>query len=295
MTVIIPHFNDAARLRLCLDALAGQTIARERFEVIVVDNGSKTPPVAVVEEYDFAILEHESRPGSYAARNRGLERARGEIFAFTDADCIPERDWLESAERRLEAQSCLGLIAGRIDLFYKDADHPTGAELYEMLTAFPQEHFINTRHFGATANMITSRQTIDRVGPFDASLMSNGDREFGERVHAAGLPCTYADDVCIKHPARHRVHDLVVQNQRIIGGDIDRKGPMKNKAVSLGILRTIGRALCPKWRYVRGFVCDDRLRGRWQRTKVAYVVIVLHYAKSWERIRKRLGAKSKRL
>jgi glycosyltransferase involved in cell wall biosynthesis len=81
VSVIIPVFNDAEHLRLCLRALAQQTYPSSCYEVIVVDNGSDDLEAiqAVVAGFGQAIAVLEPTPGSYAARNRGIALAQGEI------------------------------------------------------------------------------------------------------------------------------------------------------------------------------------------------------------------------
>lgn len=85
----IPHLNDLPRLRACLAALERQTYPTDRYEVLVVDNGSDGEVAAAVAAFPHAVLAREERRSSYAARNRGLSLARGAIIAFTDSDCIP--------------------------------------------------------------------------------------------------------------------------------------------------------------------------------------------------------------
>jgi len=99
---IVPVYNDTSRLVLCLDALEHQSCPTERFEVVVVDNGprpSLEPPIA---DFRQSRVGHEPRPGSYAARNRGTRSARGRILAFTDADCIPARNWIHTGVGALQ-------------------------------------------------------------------------------------------------------------------------------------------------------------------------------------------------
>ena len=103
VSVIIPVYNDAERLKLCLDALARQTYPGDRYEVIVVDNGSQQDPELVTSRYEQVTLAHEACRGSYAARNTGLALARGDVLAFTNSDCIPAADWIEHGVARLGA------------------------------------------------------------------------------------------------------------------------------------------------------------------------------------------------
>src|SRR5688572_1543548 len=131
VSVIIPVYNDRARLQTCLDALHRQTYPAERYEVIVVDNGSREPLDDLMQTYPRARLEHEAQPGSYAARNRGIACARGEILVFTDADCVPAAQWLDCGVRALSASPNCGYVGGRVEPFLHDPDAPTATELYE--------------------------------------------------------------------------------------------------------------------------------------------------------------------
>lgn len=157
VSIVIPVFNDEKRLQLCLAALAKQTYERSRYEIIVVDNGSDDIDkvrrlLALCED---AVFAQESIPGSYAARNQGISLAKGEIVAFTDADCIPASDWIEKGVQHLLNTPNCGLVAGKIEVFPKDIDCPTAVELFEMATAFPQEQHLRDLKYGATANLFT--------------------------------------------------------------------------------------------------------------------------------------------
>lgn len=213
VSVIIPVLEDEERLGVCLEALAAQTYPRDAFEVIVVDNGS-SPPVRV--DRARARLLVEPRPGSYAARNTGIAAARGEIIAFTDADCLPAPDWLEAGVRRLVAEPGCGLVAGEIEVFCQDRERPTAAELYELhCGGFPQRRFVEQDGFGATANLFATRAAIEAVGGFDATLLSAGDVDFGERVRGAGHRLVYEPRAVVRHPARRAMKNLLLRAVRI--------------------------------------------------------------------------------
>ena len=178
VSVIVPVYNDAARLTKCLDALVTQTLPHDQFEVVVVDNGSDEPPEALVARYGIAMFGEESRPGSYAARNKGLQMARGEVLAFTDSDCLPHANWLESALAVLEGPDRTDVVAGRIDVLASDPAHPTAAELFDIAIRLDQRHRVKACNGVVTANMVTRRDMFDRVGPFNDSLMSGADAQW---------------------------------------------------------------------------------------------------------------------
>jgi cellulose synthase/poly-beta-1,6-N-acetylglucosamine synthase-like glycosyltransferase len=217
VSVIVPVYNDFDGLRQCLRALEEQTYPSDRYEVIVVDNGSSRPIEAVAGDYGHARVEREAQPGSYAARNRGLAAARGEVLAFTDADCRPEPAWLAEGVAALEADEECGLVAGDIQVVARDSRAPTAVEYYELTYGFRQAFYV-TEGFGATANLFTRRAVVDVVGGFDARLKSCGDREWGMRVRDAGYRLSYAEGARVLHPARRTWGELVKKTARVSGG-----------------------------------------------------------------------------
>jgi len=221
VSVIIPVLDDVEGREKCLAALEPQRYPDGLVEILVVDNGSERDVRAAVERHPTARFLVEPTPGSYAARNRGLECASGAALAFTDADCIPAPDWLRNGVRRLTQGDSPGLVGGRVDVFARNPDAPTAAELFEIVAALPQRTFIERWRFAATANLFTTRRTMDAVGPFSESLKSGGDFEWGNRVHAAGLSLVYADDAVVAHPARDTIAALEARARRIQGGAHD--------------------------------------------------------------------------
>ncbi|MEM1308914.1 MAG: glycosyltransferase family A protein, partial [Cyanobacteria bacterium P01_H01_bin.153] len=225
VSVIIPVYNQAESLQQCLAALAQQTYPRSQFEIIVIDNLSDDAEAITiaVAPYNNVKLVQESTPGSYAARNRGLTLASGEILAFTDADCIPATDWLAEGVHQLTQHPNCGQVVGAVEIFFIDPAQPTPIELFEQVTAFPQAQLLAQLHGGATANTFTWRIVMEAVGPFDAQLKSNGDLEWGQRVHAKGYLQIYADSVRVQHPARTSWSELATRTRRLVGGQYERQ------------------------------------------------------------------------
>lgn len=288
VSVIIPVFNDAKRLQICLSALARQTYPSNRYEVIVVDNGSDEDIAFIVAQFSQASIAYEHRPGSsYAARNRGVALAKGEVIAFTDADCIPATDWLENGVARLLEVSNCGLVAGKVELFCADPEQPTAVELYELLMAFPQQEYLEKSNFGATANVMTYKSVIDHVGEFDATLESSGDAEWGKRIFLAGYRQVYADDTCVAHPARSSWSQLYKKLVRVVQGQHD----WQQKKIASKYQRTKI--------FLRGIVTDLRRpldsidivfksefpMNNWQKIRVILIMFLRSYVKVWTKIR----------
>lgn len=99
ISVVVPTRNRAARLRAMLAGLREQNLsASDRFEVIVVDNGSTDATPRVAAEAAAAFPEFraivEPVPGLHAGRHAGFRAARGEVLVFCDDDIVPEPGWL---------------------------------------------------------------------------------------------------------------------------------------------------------------------------------------------------------
>jgi len=242
VTVVVPVYDDYGPLEACLEALEDQSYPDDRLEIAVVDNGTPESRIPDFPERDSPV-RHLNYPegGSYAARNAGIEATDGEILAFTDADCRPEPEWLREGVRALRSPpENVGLVGGAVDLYADDPEAPTAAEFWELVSGFPQRHYIRDLHFAATANMLTFRSVVEEVGPFDHELRSGGDREWGERVYEAGYDLVYAPDAIVRHPARRTLTSLVRKRIRTTRGDYrrrERRGELSPPARALEMAR----------------------------------------------------------
>ena len=218
VSVIIPVFNDAVGLFKALKALAEQSYPQDRFEVVVVDNGSTQDMAAVCAKHANVRYEFENIASSYRARNRGVAVSRGSVLAFTDADCLPDPGWIENGVQHLIQDSSLGLLGGPVEVFPKHPTDPNAVEVYEMITAFPIELFIRRWSFTVTANLFVRRAVFEEVGGFHSSLKSAGDLEWGQRATRAGHTLGFCQRAEIRHPARSTLGALLQKTRRIQGG-----------------------------------------------------------------------------
>lgn len=245
LSVIVPVWNGEAVIARCLDALGRQTVDRARYEIIVVDNGSTDRTAEIVRGYPGVILLAEPRPGSYAARNKAIAQAAGPIVAFTDADCVPDVDWIATALAAAEANPGLGVLAGKIELFEEGVPDARVYADYERLFSFPQA--FAARGNCATANWISRTEVLRALGGFDADLKSGGDRQMALRIRGAGHPLIYIPDMVVRHPVRADRTELVRKRRRLSGGRWDRTNATPRLARVLGVtaidtLRRLRRA-----------------------------------------------------
>lgn len=286
VSVIIPVYNDSDRLKSCLESLRAQSYPSDRYEIIVVDNGSDENIADIVSEFDIATLEFEKVKGSYAARNKGISLAKGEILAFTDSDCKPTRNWIKEGVKALISIDNCGLVAGEIDLFYRQPDSLSPAEIYEYIVAFQQQKNIEMLHFGATANVFTFKSVFQNVGLFNSTMKSGGDREWGNRVYSAGYLQIYAAHARVYHPARHTIEQLLRKSTRITLG-------VKEKNIKT-IAKTYVRMLfVPPIDLIQKGLNSDGL-SILQKLQFLFVVFIVRYSAVWQTTRLLFGAQPKR-
>ncbi len=281
VSVIVPTYRDGDALAACLAALARQTYPSERFEVLVVDNAA-TPGPARAARPGVRWL-HEAQPGSYAARNRAIAEARGTLLAFTDADCVPEPDWVEAAVDAFAAEPTTARLAGHVELTV--SGRVGAAALHERAFGFRQDRLAQ-RGTAATANMWARRAVFDAIGPFDATLRSGGDVAWGWAAQEAGFAIRYASEVRVTHPSRECVRDLAAKARRVYGGEFARRYAADTPRLLL-LVRGL-TLLKPPVRRLRDALADGRLAGL-EPLAVAYVEMRLRAAQFSEHVRLTFG------
>lgn len=295
VSVIIPVCNDSKRLEVCLDALEKQTYPQSLYEVVVVDNNSQESVESVVGKFSQARSTTEKQFWSYAARNKGISVAKGDILAFTDSDCLPAHDWIEKGVDNLLRHENCGIVGGRVDVLFKNPNQPTAVELYEGATAFPQKKYIEVHHFAVTANLFTFRKVVDKVGGFDQKLESAGDRDWGERVAVANYKLVYADDVRVEHPARHSLGELYRKTVRVVGGlyDLRQKKQEQYRFPLLRVLKLFAVNTASLGKMMTELSTGKNPKGLARKLKVMPVVAFIKYVKASEETKLELWGKSK--
>ncbi len=214
-SVIIPTYDEWPILQNCLDCLARQSVALDRFEVIIANNNASSHVPATLRLTPNARVIHVPKPGSYAARNAAVLEARAEALFFTDSDCLPDRLWIENGLAALADLRPIDRIAGGIDLFPADKAW-TALELYDRTYSLQQSVYAE-KGWCATANLVTRRAAFDLVGPFNEDSFAFGDKEWGLQAQAMGSHITLSQSTLIRHPARGSFAALAKKVRRLTG------------------------------------------------------------------------------
>lgn len=216
ISVIVPFYQNIRHIKNCINALLLQHYPIEHFEVIMVDNNSSDGSTDIVRQFPQIKILSETKQGSYSARNRGLQVAKGEIIAFTDADCSPDSHWLSSIAIAMEPPDTTIVLGKRL--------YNTDSWSLQLLGAYETEKIKqicsgNDRftYYGYTNNMAVRRTVYDSCGPF-LELARGADSLFVRKVvdefGCAGV--RYDDQVCIRHLEMDAIGDYY--RKRIIYG-----------------------------------------------------------------------------
>lgn len=202
VSVIVPVYNAQATIDRCLDALEQQTLPRARYKVIVVDDGSTDNTRQHIQGYAQVHLLQQTHAGPAAARNLGVQHARGEFVLFTDADCEPAPDWIEQMVAALNDPQIAGakgiyrtrqraLVARFVQLEYESR--------YDRMNRHMARNgcidFIDTYAAGYR------RDVFQASGGFDPSFATASveDQELSFRIAGRGHRLVFAPQAIVDH------------------------------------------------------------------------------------------------
>lgn len=203
ISVIVPVRNGARTIPALLRSLEEQTLPRERFEVIVVDNGSSDDTAEVAASLGAKVVQ-EPIANRSRARNRGAAAAATDVYAFTDADCVAHPGWLEAL---LGCAPAAPLVAGEVKL--RVSDPPNAIERFEALWRFGQKTWVE-QGWAATANLLVHAAAFEAIGGFDASWRHIGeDADFCLRARDAGYSLSYCPDAVVDHEGEQELRPML--------------------------------------------------------------------------------------
>jgi len=215
ISVIIPVRNEADKIERCLEAVFSQSL--KPYEVIVVDGHSNDETVEKAKQFPVKIFfeDYYTRAGGCQI---GVENAEGEYIAFTDGDCIPDRDWLANLVKEFDG-GVVG-VGGR----YEDIGEGLWTRSFNLtfrtLLSGAKSRW-NRRKVTKIlsvcgANGMCRREDILRVGGFNVRLSGAEDLELGRRLGKLGS-LIYTPDAVVLHNHNRGLKDFAKQAYRYGG------------------------------------------------------------------------------
>jgi glycosyltransferase involved in cell wall biosynthesis len=202
-SVVIPIFNRSQQLALLLERLVRQTVNKEFYEIIVVDDGSSENILKVIKDVQNL---NSSRPkikyvrqnnsGAAVARNTGVKNSSGEIILFIDSDVVPDEFWIESHlqvhAQFPEVSSVVGgqwvseKVASIFDKNRNNYSYNKFTKIYSTSLIITNNLFVDIGAFD-TANMSIKKNIFLLLGGLDPDQIRHHDVEFAFRLQSAGM------------------------------------------------------------------------------------------------------------
>ncbi|GAB4257112.1 MAG: hypothetical protein Kow0092_03700 [Deferrisomatales bacterium] len=217
-SVLVPCYNGASTVARLLEALAAQDTARP-FEVIVVDDGSTDRTPSVLAEWaeahpDFPLqVLRQDNAGPAAARNRAAREARGRWLLFTDADCAPRPDWIETTVSCLEANPDAGAVGGSYDI--ANAHSPL-ARLIHAEILWRHSRMGPRIRFAGSYNLGIDRELFLSLGGFSTRYRtaSGEDNDLSYRILKAGRAIAFCPASRVAHHHTERLGQYLKEQYR---------------------------------------------------------------------------------
>lgn len=196
-SVIVPTFNSGNTLFACLQSLTNQSVPKEHYEVIVVDDGSTDDTAEIAARFEVVYLVQPNQ-GPATARNSGVQQAAGDIILFTDADCVPDQDWLRHMTEPFRNPNVTG-VKGT----YKTKQTTLAARFSQ--AEFEDRYDLLKK--SATIDMVDTYSAAFRkdiflkMGGFDQGfrLANNEDTDLSYRLVSAGYTLVFKPEAFVYH------------------------------------------------------------------------------------------------
>ena len=211
VSVVIPHYNDLDNLATCLSALRCQNWPKDLFEIVVADNNSKGGTTAVEQIAPDIRVVPAPEQGAGPARNAAVAVARGDILAFIDSDCVPEKDWLAEG---IESLKRFDYAGGTVITTVANPLRVTPAEAYELVFAFNFKKYIEKDKFSGAGNLFVPKSVFEKVGGFQQGVSE--DIDWCWRANGLGYRLGYAEKAIVSHSARTTWPELRRKWDRVI-------------------------------------------------------------------------------
>jgi glycosyltransferase involved in cell wall biosynthesis len=110
VSVIIITYNGAKRIKFCLNSIIKQNYPKNKYEIIIVDDGSQDNNLEIISKFKkIQLFQHRKNKGIPFGRNTGIKNAKGEIIVYIDDDCIADKNWLKELIKPYSDDSVIGV------------------------------------------------------------------------------------------------------------------------------------------------------------------------------------------
>lgn len=205
VSIIIPTKNNGDTIEKCLSSIKNLDYPKEKIEVIIVDGHSSDDTVEIAKKYGCKVIFENKRTISYA-RDLGVKYAGSEFIAFTDADCVVDRNWIRELIKHFD--SGIAGVGGPNITPEDDTEFAKCAGIVLSFLSkpgarygFAEDRVMETYH-NPTCNVMYRKKILDEVGGFNHSLISVDDEELDYRIRKHGYRILYTPHARVYHYRR---------------------------------------------------------------------------------------------
>lgn len=242
ISVVIPARNAEQLLPSCLESLNNLDYPREKFEVIIADGLSCDNTRKIAEEYGARVITNPGRT-VVAGRNVGFEAARGELIAFSDVDCMMDKNWLRNSVKYFSNAkvACVGgpnltpdnetVFGKAVGFVFNQRFFAAGSVHARVLKQIKEARSI------PGCNAIYRREVLKKVMPMDEKLVEAEDAQMNQNILDLGYKLLYTPDVFLWHYRRSSPRKLWYQMYRYAIGRVivGKRNPKMLNATYVGI------------------------------------------------------------
>ncbi len=213
VSIVIPVYNRPQEISECLEALLHLHYPADRQEIIVIDDGSTDHTREVVGRYPVKLIAREANRGQAAARNLGVQHARGEIIAFIDSDCVAKPEWLTELVPYFQDQR-LGLVGGFVASYFQKTwldRYESAASPLNMGRSLVMADPSDLDFYVPTCNLLVRKEAYLEVGGLDEARRFGEDVDLCWKVRKRGYRQLYVPAGPVRHKHRSRLFNSAIQ------------------------------------------------------------------------------------
>jgi len=214
VSIIVPTYNRCTVIEACIDSLFALSYPRDRYEVIIVNDGSSDDTERVLSACEKKApcaykWFSQKNSGISSARNTGINNAIGEIICFTDDDCVVEKDWVTQLLGGFGKDS-VGGVGGAVKAEKQSNVYDRYAEEAGLLS---QKKF-KSMNYLVGCNAAYRKSVLDEVGSFEVFLNACEDLDLAIKSQVMGYTLVYAPEAVVYHLHRTTLKGLFSQQYR---------------------------------------------------------------------------------
>jgi len=207
VSVIIPVRNRPEEIKACLQSLVGLDYPLEKFEIIVVDDASTDHTPEVIKEFNLHLISLKENKKASFCRNLAAQKAKGDILAFIDSDCISDPLWLSELIPAFK-DPAIGAVGGRVDSFFNTSvlDKYEQVKSSLIMGTHAKRSQKNENFFYVpSCNLLVKKDLFLKIDGFKEELVVGEDVDLCWRLQDAGYHVEFRPSGKIFHKHRNTI------------------------------------------------------------------------------------------